>query len=80
MPFFPITFIHLPLQIAFKILSLIFHSSKNPKTQEIKMSVEKIAEIKKSNPENIMAACFDETYFKVFLRGYLEEKCSFFVI
>jgi len=61
MVFFPLS--HFPLQIAFKILSLIFHSSKN-KSQTIKMSVEKIAEIKASHPENIMAACFDETYFK----------------
>jgi protein-arginine kinase len=28
------------------------------------MSVEQIAQIKKDHPENIMAACFDESYFK----------------
>ena len=41
------------------------------------MSVEKIAEIKKSNPENIMAACFDETYFKVFLRVIWRKNAHF---
>jgi len=52
-----------PLNAALKIFSLIFHTN-SAKSQQIKMSVEKIAQIKKDHPENIMAACFDMDYFK----------------
>merc|ERR1712000_728359 len=44
-----------------RVSSRTYRSKKS--SSNLKMSVDKIASIKVSNPDNIMAHCFDEAYF-----------------